>query len=1012
MRFYLNILFLLLSIQTFGQQFSLKEVKVRDANNTDLITSSSFVDKDRFIWYSTNKDECFYRFDGKNQLKYTFEKSKNYSSYRTSNRAWIQDHNNNIWIIKKNNAFVIYPKKLKVENIPLPTELLGYTSSVALDRSGNLWISNASRYLIKISPDRKLTKISHPVLENKKGPIEIIKTLNDGRIIAKSEYDLFYIDKKGLHFFGNLKTIDKDINPNFLIFDNGKIVKKNSSGFYTYNNVPYKYVFLSLLNIQVLNTPFKNPPLSLGWEEDNTILYADSKLFVSENKKLIINEVDAAKNKITTVKTFEFKEPIALNFNQHHPSLLWISTSDKLYKLLITPNYFRQILQFSDKNVSARNILSDSKKNLFIGTYDGLYKLEEGQKEPIKLINGIFDSMILENDSILWSSNGYANFGRTNLKTRKRKDFLLPDRCELYFLKEKSPDEFWLGTTLGLYVFNKKTKIIKPYKDTEEIENSPIYDLLTTKKGTIWIATFDGLFFKEKKGNFVNYSFKNKSFNYKEILTLHEDSNGNLWMGTRENGVVFIDTETNHIKNYPTGSGLSSLTVCGILESKDALWFATYFGLSRFDKKKKTFSNYHTEDGLSNNEFNLRSAYKKNDSTYYFGGLSGIIEFNPKKIDYDKIYRDRIFLFSTEYYSKNQNKNVTNYFDIDKKTIELPYHKNYFSASFVINELFYAENNTFYYMIEGKHEDWINMGSSGQIRFDGLEPGNYTLRVKGKNAKGIETSNEIKIKLHVEQIFYKTSLFIGFALLVFIVVTSYIFKRKTRRQKAIFETEKKILERESEIKELKANALRAQMNPHFVFNVLNNMQSVLILKGIHEANRYFIAFSKLLRITLDMSKQEFVTLEDELEYISNYILLNNMQLDNTLDYSITLNNIKNSSDILLPGMLIQPFVENAIIHGLSTRKEKKIEITCSVEDGYLITVIKDNGIGRAASALLGANKKKKYKSWATSIVNDRIKIMNDTIKNTAQLEIMDLEENGKPSGTMVIMKYKLQNKQN
>lgn len=1003
----ITLFFLLFTVCVSGQDYALKEAQIRDGFNTYLFSSSAFVDNSRFVWYATNRDGDFYRFDGKNKLRYQFYKDGNShdDNFYLSKNAWIQDHNNTIWAAELDKAYIITADKLQVDRIQYPTEKLSSKTFIAKDEMDNLWISNGSRYLIKITPDRKVTQVTHPLLKDKQ-EIEIIRVLNNGRIIAKSGYNLFYIDSGGIHFSVNIHTLDKEINPEFTLFENGKIVTENSSGYYKYNNRSYKYIYLKGLDIQIFNYPYDETCYLGSCNWSSRALVVDSKLYLADDSNLFINQINKKTNEITTIDTLHFKKQISIANNKHYPNFIWISGYDELFKLLIIPNNFKRKLQFDDKQYSTRGIVSDSKNNLFIATYEGLFKQEKDKKPEQFLVkgekNGLYDILVLDkNDSILWGSQEYHWIKKVNLLTHTKKDIELPKGFKVEYMKEKLPDELWIGSNKGLYILNKKTEEINPYvEDGYYLGNISVLSLTEGKDGKKWIATRDGLFLKEKGKDFINYKSINPAFDYKGLLTLHEDEKGNLWIGTDGRGIVFLDPKTNWFKNLTQSDGLSNNIICGILESKEALWFSTYYGLTRFDKQKGFFALYYKEDGLADNEFNLRSAYKKNESAFYFGGLNGIVEFNPGKIELRGKHPHTIFLYSSTYFSSDRNKNVTDYLSLNKKTINLPYNKNYFSAVFSINELFYIEKNTYLYKIEGLRNEWIDAGTSGLVELPSLPPGNYVLRVKGKDAKGIETLNEVKINLHVEQIFYKTPLFIILMALLALGSIIYFFIRRNRRQKRFFE-------REKEIKELKSSALRAQMNPHFVFNILNNMQSVLILKGEAEANKYFGAFSKLFRQTLDISRQELITLKSEIEYLNNYLLLNNLQLNDELKYSVNVqNSVRDTSTIFLPGMLIQPFVENAILHGLSKKQDKKLTISFSMEEGYLVVVVEDNGIGRIMAAKNAVNKKESHKSWATTIVNERINIMNYPNNNAKAviLKIDDLEKNGMPCGTRVTLK--------
>lgn len=126
----------------------------------------------------------------------------------------------------------------------------------------------------------------------------------------------------------------------------------------------------------------------------------------------------------------------------------------------------------------------------------------------------------------------------------------------------------------------------------------------------------------------------------------------------------------------------------------------------------------------------------------------------------------------------------------------------------------------------------------------------------------------------------------------------------------------------SHIAELEARSLRAQMNPHFIYNALNSVQSVMILKGERESNRYIGILSKLLRFTLEMSTKESITLEEEIEYLDSYLGLQKMRLDSKMEYEIEVRLNQNLKEYTLPPMLIQPIVENSILHGIPLKNSE------------------------------------------------------------------------------------------
>ena len=210
---------------------------------------------------------------------------------------------------------------------------------------------------------------------------------------------------------------------------------------------------------------------------------------------------------------------------------------------------------------------------------------------------------------------------------------------------------------------------------------------------------------------------------------------------------------------------------------------------------------------------------------------------------------------------------------------------------------------------------------------------------------------------------------------------------------------------QQQIAKLEAHSLRAQMNPHFIFNALNGVQSVMMLQGEQMANRYLGVFSKLLRFTIEMTNSEMISLEDELGYLNSYVELQNMRLENGIDFMIDVDSTVDVTQCFLPTMMLQPLVENAIIHGVSSLKNKCI-IILKIErvKNILILKVEDNGVGRKESALLRKNQKGGvHKSFANQIMKERIDIFNYLQDTKTNFYMEDVFPNKKHSGTRSIL---------
>lgn len=236
-----------------------------------------------------------------------------------------------------------------------------------------------------------------------------------------------------------------------------------------------------------------------------------------------------------------------------------------------------------------------------------------------------------------------------------------------------------------------------------------------------------------------------------------------------------------------------------------------------------------------------------------------------------------------------------------------------------------------------------------------------------------------------------TLLLIG---LIFVLINRHQVKRRLTLQKEVAEYEQK--------------ALHLQMNPHFVFNCLGSISSFIVQNGTDSALKYLSKFSKLMRLTLEYSKDALIPIDKEIESLQNYLELEQLRFHDKFVFKIE-STEKIEFNMGLPPLLIQPFVENAILHGLVPKEGNgMIIVNFDVEKGQLVCTISDNGIGITKSTAIKENSMKAHKSMALEITKKRLEIMEATISKSAQIEIKELEENNLIVGTRVTLRLPIQ----
>jgi len=220
---------------------------------------------------------------------------------------------------------------------------------------------------------------------------------------------------------------------------------------------------------------------------------------------------------------------------------------------------------------------------------------------------------------------------------------------------------------------------------------------------------------------------------------------------------------------------------------------------------------------------------------------------------------------------------------------------------------------------------------------------------------------------------------------------------------------KKTLTLQKELAEYEQKALHLQMNPHFVFNCLGSISSFIVQNGTDSALKYLAKFSKLMRLTLEYSKEALIPIDKEIESLQNYLELEQLRFNQVFDFTIT-KSTDIEDDLALPPLLLQPFVENAIIHGLIPKQEKgKIVISFEVENDTLLCTITDNGVGIEASQKLKEQSVSIHKSMALDITKKRLEMMESTTQKKSYLNIAEMVDgSGKIIGTKVVLHLPVQ----
>jgi len=328
---------------------------------------------------------------------------------------------------------------------------------------------------------------------------------------------------------------------------------------------------------------------------------------------------------------------------------------------------------------------------------------------------------------------------------------------------------------------------------------------------------------------------------------------------------------------------------------------------------------------------------------------------------------------------------------------KLAYNENTLLIKYI--GLSYKGKVEYKYRLKGLDDDWV-MTSINEVRFPELRPGNYEFEVKSITKDGMESTETAKVYFRIKpHPLYSAAAFMIYAVLLFGSIFAYYqwriwaIKKKEREQTII----------NKKFAELELQALQAQMNPHFVFNALAAIQNFVLQKDDRTANRYLSGFGQLMRLFLDSSKEKYITLDNELELLGLYVELERLRFDNKFDYHVHIPDNINRHDTEIPSLLLQPFIENAINHGIRYLEGKgNIWLNFDLlNSAYLKCIIDDDGVGRKKSKAIRERSLKGYKPRGIQIVEERLETLSFINELKVEVKIIDKEELGVPTGTRI-----------
>jgi len=470
----------------------------------------------------------------------------------------------------------------------------------------------------------------------------------------------------------------------------------------------------------------------------------------------------------------------------------------------------------------------------------------------------------------------------------------------------------------------------------------------------------------------------------------------NIWLATtyglanvRWNGVKYdmkLYDESNLLPNQ--------YLYCVLPDSSGRLWMSSNNGILRFDPLKKEVRQLGAADGVWANEFFTNVWLKTASGEIWMGNRDVLNWFNPDRMkDLSTMAKPQI----TQLKVNDLDWKGSTYIG-ECRFLEFPYAQNTLSFEFVALEYSNPAANRIQYRLKGFDPGWLEArpGVPGFARYAKLPPGEYVFQVMAFNSDGVLNPILQELTISILPPFWQRWWFIALCIALVFLIGYGFYRYRLAQWRREFDFQQKMTN--SEMK-----ALRAQMNPHFVFNSLNSINAYILLNKYETASSYLTRFAQLMRQILDNSARETISLEDEISFLESYLQAESMRLEEKLEYEIDVDEQIDQFETEIPSMILQPFVENAVWHGIAPKKSKgKITIRMQSQHNELLIRIEDDGIGRAKAAELRQVRTGSHTSKGLALTRERLTLFDQKHGTRSTVETTDLfDASGEPAGTRV-----------
>lgn len=907
--------------------------------------------------------------------------------------------------------------------------LLGnHTSNIQEDNEGYIWISCGTKGIVrfdgktfkKYPTPKGFTEIMSPTFTNKGECFSVVRDASNKRSLFHIVGDtlLPYTLKNapnyladsliGVHFFPSNKSLILHVGKQLYIYQNGKLQKLQLPPCHSVEVVfNDEFIFWSLNGSKQIYYSWNGTVIKPFLKIEGTtfqvinsinhdfVFVADAKLFflpkntkqadfISKNPPLatdlsFLKQPDGETLWIPTEKgLWQLTKKAFRQFSEEQVPYCWGVVEDK-YQQLYFLNFKVSLQKFDGKTIST---LPEKQREIGIPEWmkkqgypsnDWYYKPLKDKFDNIWLphVSGIF-----RYDYQKWQFFTHKQgepMAFCLAEDKKRNKIVASGYNQLYTVQSQSPNG------------------IEFIKDTAKIFTFLINSVVVSPNHEYWFSGYGIGRYNPDNKQFKYYNISNHKIATKGVLGLYFDWQGTLWAMSWRDGLFRYNPQKDTFERVLSNHFDGMINLVEQIDSQHLL-IGNLQGLYILNLQKYNADGkvelkvYNHHNGYMGVEPGQLGSFRDSNGYIWITSGSVLTRMNPQELNLQK----RIL---KTFITKVGNNKVA--FVNNTETIHLPYGQN--AVTFTVESI--GEDKPFKsqysFRIKGVLDKWSDWQEQNLLMVNNLPNGTHTIKVRSRlgtldaGEYSIATQQfYISIPFYKSPNFYKYASIIGFILLL---IVAYIWLRERRQTRKISEQRQRIEEQENKVRFLQVQTIQAQMNPHFTFNVLGTLQHLILNNETQKASDNLVKLSSLIRNYLESSllgdeqtgslfKHE-IALEREIELLKMYIEFEQLQYSGRFNYEIKLDGKLNPNNYRVPPLIIQPFVENAIKHGLLYKDVAEMGNLSihflSLDEDTLICTIEDDGVGRAKASELQLVSLKKYKSRGTQLVKKRVEILNE-----------------------------------